>query len=281
MAVAIAVVAAMFSLSNSGDSTPAIYRIHVEQPYLVVEAAYLSKVELWFIPTGTGVTEAGYQKISEGELTGSDPKEVQRWRFQIPRNEFLATKVFAKGFDHQGTLIGTVELREEEASEIRDALFGTPVLHTDAAFSIMYPKTARLGDTKAPPLVTGEAVVRIDISSAYTRGTNLSEAAVLVGTSRDGVVTLVCESTSEGEAEGERRVFDGVSFTTFTHQGAAAGNRYETTSYRVLRSGTCYELQKFLHTTVLENYEPGMVRSFDKKAVDAELERIVETFRFR
>lgn len=62
-------------------------------------------------------------------------------------------------------------------------------------------------------------------------------------------------------------VEDGVMYSVATTTGAAAGNRYEEMVYAFSSSTPCIAVRYLIHTTAIENYEPGSVRSFDRSSV--------------
>jgi len=83
----------------------------------------LSKVELWAIPTGTGITPDEYTLLGTAKRRNAAGQN-EIWVFPIPSGPLSVTDIFAKGFDGQGRLIGTKSLPEKGASQIYDALWG-------------------------------------------------------------------------------------------------------------------------------------------------------------
>jgi hypothetical protein len=95
----------------------------VKRPNIVVRGANLSKVEVWAIPTGTGITPDEYSLLGTANRSNAaGQKEV--WVFPIPSGPLSATGIFAKGFDAEGKLVGTKLLPYQGASQIYDALWG-------------------------------------------------------------------------------------------------------------------------------------------------------------
>lgn len=117
--------------SATPASTASLAAFRAEKPNLVVEGANLSKVEIWAVPTGTGVTEDQYQKLGDATLTNTGSTSTQRWIFQIPRDPISATDVLAKGFDAKGNTVGTLSLSinggttTAGATAIYNTLWGT------------------------------------------------------------------------------------------------------------------------------------------------------------
>ncbi len=59
--------------------------------------------------------------------------------------------------------------------------------------------------------------------------------------------------------------------------GAAAGNFYESTVYRLAWNGGCFEAATTLHTTNVGNYDPGTVTEFEKSKAETIFNAILET----
>lgn len=147
--------------------------------------------------------------------------------------------------------------------------------------ALTYPSD-RAASSPSPSgaLLVGEPRGRIDLAPATFSGTNLIEAAVIIGASRQPIATSNCTKPQPWEMRAESQTLGGETFSVFTGIGAAAGNRYESTSYRLLKQGTCYEIQTLIHSGVFENYPKGTVREFDMTTTKNELTSIVKTVIF-
>lgn len=67
-----------------------------------------------------------------------------------------------------------------------------------------------------------------------------------------------------------RNVVDaGKTYSFASSTGAGAGNRYEEMVYAFPNSSPCVAMRYYIHSTALENYEPGAVREFDRAALVA------------
>ncbi len=95
----------------------------VSRPNLVAVGRNLSKVEIWAVPTGTGITPQDYSLLGEASSSTSASGQ-QNWIFPIPQNPILATEIFARGFDLQGNKVGDKSLPLTGATEIYNALWG-------------------------------------------------------------------------------------------------------------------------------------------------------------
>jgi hypothetical protein len=97
--------------------------ITVVRPNIVVRGKHLSRVELWFWPTGTGVTKP----VALGPPWKTSSSGTRRiWIFRIPEPPVLAVEVFARGFDVRGKVVATRALPVKGASAIHELLYGIP-----------------------------------------------------------------------------------------------------------------------------------------------------------
>jgi hypothetical protein len=107
---------------------PRLFGTEVTRPNIVVHGAYLNRVEVWAVPTGTGITPNQYVLL--GRATRSNvvgPKET--WLLRIPScatdTRLQATEIFVQAFDGFGVNIGKKSLPFEGASAVHEALCGT------------------------------------------------------------------------------------------------------------------------------------------------------------
>src|SRR5689334_22835392 len=71
----------------------------VKRPNIVVRGAYLSRVEIWAVPTGKGITEDEYKLVGEAKRSNTAGRN-EIWLFRIACESPLipSTEIFAKGF---------------------------------------------------------------------------------------------------------------------------------------------------------------------------------------
>ncbi len=115
------------------------------------------------------------------------------------------------------------------------------------------------------------------IPASYTEGTNLSSDTYLS-------VEFPSESITEGECDASRFIPSGASsrvvkeggtlYTMVDMGDAGAGNRYEEIVYAITNSLPCVGIRYFIHSTLVENYEPGTVTAFDRDALIREFDII-------
>jgi hypothetical protein len=110
---------------DSGNDKSEVKGFTLEKPNFVVQGSNLTAVEIWATPTGTDVKEEDNIKVGNATLT-SDIKGEQVWTLAIPEEPFLATGIFAKGFDRQGGEVNRKTLSLDGATEVYNALWGTP-----------------------------------------------------------------------------------------------------------------------------------------------------------
>ena len=128
----------------------------------------------------------------------------------------------------------------------------------------------------------GVRLAQVFVPRGYMSGTNFSDAELIVGRSTDPIAIKKCSSNIRND---EKRVGEanigGHSFSKFTFTGAAAGNFYETTSYRGIVDGDCYAIEYTIHSTNLGNYSPEQgIKEFDKSKITNDMENIVKSFKF-
>jgi hypothetical protein len=101
-----------------------IMSITVEIPLITIRSENLAKVEVWAIPTGTGVAEFDYEKWGDAALKDTAQDGTQTWTFGIPKDPVLTVKIFARGYDAAGSKVGDSSLSETGATAIYNAFWG-------------------------------------------------------------------------------------------------------------------------------------------------------------
>jgi hypothetical protein len=139
-----------------------------------------------------------------------------------------------------------------------------------AGFAFRYPPEATL--TSSTPELS-----RIDL--AFAPGTNLHEKTIEVTVDPD---PAACDappggSTDPASVPAEPVTINEIPFTRHSFIGAAAGNRYDYTSYSTVLGGRCVRLGFVLHSVVAENF-PTPPPEFDRTAEAAVFDQIIATF---
>lgn len=170
-------------------------------------------------------------------------------------------------------------------------------------FSFSYPSNFRLqnqdNDLTASWMngtaTTGHILAKVISPDTLQPKTNLSEAWFQVGASNNPNALTECLTKANGVSVNNSEknsadnhmikksttTIDDTQFTVFAFNDAGAGNFYDTNSYRVLRNGTCYDLEYVIHSTNIGNYSLEQnIKEFDEPKIRATLEGIVNSFAF-
>jgi hypothetical protein len=115
------------SSQNVPTSTngPIITSFDVHDGSFVVEGSNLALVEVWGVPTGTGVTPDAYQRIGDMSLEASSTDVAQTWMLGVPAKPMLLAQVFARGYGTGGATTSDVYLPQTGATAINDLLWGS------------------------------------------------------------------------------------------------------------------------------------------------------------
>ncbi len=132
----------------------------------------------------------------------------------------------------------------------------------------------------APASTAGIVLAKILVPASFEPGTNFGDATFTVGASTDPSAVATCLQSLAGGTGSAVLSIGGTQFTKLEFQGAAAGNRYDTTSYRAVRNGQCYAVEYTIHYSVFENYPKGAVKEFDEAKATMALDEIAKSFQF-
>ena len=114
--------------AQTASGRPRLLGVEVTRPNIVVHGAYLQRVEVWAVPTGTGITPSDYVLLGKATRT-SEAGMKETWQFRIPSctdTRLQATEILVQGFDSFGVNIGKKSLPFAGASAVRQALCGAP-----------------------------------------------------------------------------------------------------------------------------------------------------------
>jgi hypothetical protein len=99
-------------------------KVQVKRAKIVILGAYLSKVEVWAVPTGTGVTES--ELI--GNANRANPAgHNEMWVFPVGCESgggLLATEVSITAFAEKGDVVGSKSLPYRGLGDLNEALCG-------------------------------------------------------------------------------------------------------------------------------------------------------------
>lgn len=129
----------------------------------------------------------------------------------------------------------------------------------------------------------GLLLAQVIIPKEYMTSTNFSGAKLTVGASTDSteikncLIPVIANEVVKPDGE---VVISGYPFKKSTSREGAAGNFYETISYRGIIDGDCYVIEYTVHSINIGNYSPDQgVKEFDKSKIIDELEKIVKSFK--
>jgi hypothetical protein len=121
----------VISAAVAQSSHSQLRSVKVKRPNIVVRGRYLSKVEVWAVPTGTGITENEYTLLGEARRTSAAGSN-EAWVFPLDckgETRLLATEIFVGGFDSHGKGVGSKSLPYKGATEVYEALCGKQSPH--------------------------------------------------------------------------------------------------------------------------------------------------------
>lgn len=114
--------------AQTASGRPRLMGVELTRPNIIVHGAYLNRVEVWAVPTGTGITPSQYVLLGKAtRTTAASMKEI--WQLRIPSctdTRLQATEIFVQGFDSFGVNIGKKSLPFTGASAVHQALCGAP-----------------------------------------------------------------------------------------------------------------------------------------------------------
>jgi hypothetical protein len=152
----------------------------------------------------------------------------------------------------------------------------------DFNFNFHYPPQDLLVESNQLVFLTNSSLARVDLPRNDFTDTNLSEASFIIGASREKEIIGKCLNISEQEQKQEDDMtINGIVFKVFEGMDAAAGNRYETTSYRTVMNEACYEAVMMLHYGNIDNYEKGTVKEFDRTKAITDLSGILSSLEIK
>jgi hypothetical protein len=98
--------------------------VAIKEPNIVIRGAYLHRVEVWAVPSGTGITPDEFVLLGKATRI-SQPGNNERWIFLIPSctdTRLTATEIFVRAYDPSGKPLGKRSLPYVGVSAVYDAL---------------------------------------------------------------------------------------------------------------------------------------------------------------
>ncbi len=132
--------------------------------------------------------------------------------------------------------------------------------------------------------VSGVKLLSITVPKLFEPMSNFLDATLTVGESDDPTAVTQCleyQLPDQYRSSISNETINGVPYRISKDSGAAAGNRYDTTTYATVHNGQCVVLEYVIHSTYLENYPASFgLHEFDENRVRGLLDRIVRTASF-
>ncbi len=160
---------------------------------------------------------------------------------------------------------------------------GTISFDYPSAFVVLRTEPNATTEWMANATSSGMLLAALSVPASLQPKTNFSEARFTVGVSKEATALSQCLSYNPaGPSQvGTNVTINGVVFKKFVASEGAAGNIYDTTSYRAIHSGQCYVVEYTIHSTQLGNYPASAgIKAYDKAKVTTQLESVVKTFKF-
>ncbi|MBP6904539.1 MAG: hypothetical protein KBB91_00595 [Candidatus Pacebacteria bacterium] len=158
---------------------------------------------------------------------------------------------------------------------------------TGSTFTFRYPKdmTVTIDDSRSWRVNTvpesGQQLAKVSIDTSTQPNTNFMSAWFNVGSSTSVQEIKNCLVATNGEEAKGSATINGVEYKKFLLGDAGMSQYYETTSYRALRDTQCYAIEYTIHSSSLAAYDSSQgITAFDKAAITAVLESMVQSFKF-
>lgn len=119
--------------------------------------------------------------------------------------------------------------------------------------------------------------VRFLVPEYLKKGTNLSSDSYISVEAISGERDCKAGLFLEGDPVSKEITENQIVYSVASFIGAGAGNRYEETVYAFPNTNPCIGMRYFIHYGVIENYDPGKVKEFDKSALLNEFDLIRST----
>ena len=150
-------------------------------------------------------------------------------------------------------------------------------------FSIKYPSGWTVNTTYTDSVMgpgKERSGVSFTIPKSMTTGTNLGwDTSVSVETNTYATTCSASEFYGTGSMS---KTFDaqvnGAMYNFATGSDAGAGNRYETFFATMPGTNPCLGVQLFIHSSNIDNYDPGTVQAFDRTQLLSIYETMLSTF---
>ncbi len=183
-------------------------------------------------------------------------------------------------------IVNAVEVAATNTSTIPNPK-ETLYVNEDKGISFYYPEGYSIDEAYVySDLALGKQVtgVKLTIPADLAMGTNLStDTAISIETadvSKDLCTPaqfLSLSSDSQTTVVGPT----GIQYLTSSLSDAGAGNRYKELVYTVVGSEPCRAIRYFIHSSAIDNYEPGTVQEFNEATLISSFDTIRDSLIFK
>lgn len=129
-----------------------------------------------------------------------------------------------------------------------------------------------------------DKIVQVQIGKNQHPNTNFGDASVAISaqSAKSLADCLKLTPPENGDGFKTKVKIDGADFFMTKSSGVGAGNLYESTVFRTIKSvgGACIEINQTIHTSNIGNYPAGTVTEVNKADVQAKLDAILNSFKF-
>ncbi len=143
-------------------------------------------------------------------------------------------------------------------------------------FSLQVPADYQFDNLYRYTLLPGKEIEGISFSvpSVFTVGTNLSLDSKISIEIFPGIFTCSTTVFFSGTTTETLVNENGVDYFVSHRKGAAAGNIYEETVYALSDQTPCVGVRYFIHSSNIQNYEPGTRQEFNREHLLKEFDAI-------
>ncbi len=147
------------------------------------------------------------------------------------------------------------------------------------SFSIRLPQGYSIDELyryqMSPDVVIGG--VQFKIPASLAQGTNLFNDTYISIERVPQTQNCAASIFLDGTHPTTERIENGTTYSFIEASNAGAGNRYEESIYAIPGTNPCVAVRYFVHYGAIQNYEPGAVKEFDKRALLEQFDLIRST----
>lgn len=160
----------------------------------------------------------------------------------------------------------------------KDSNLNQVYVNNELGFSLRHPGY-RVDDEYAYSMSPTQQIhgVRLLIPDYLKEGTNLSSDSYIsveaIPREHDCRAELFLERNNISKEITENQ----ITYSVASSSGAGAGNRYEETIYAFPGTNPCLAMRYYIHYSAIQNYDPGVIKEFNKEALLQEFDLIRST----